>query len=72
MSIATNLTAIIVIVGVFMTFLILLQDGKGGCLASMRGTKAAGIEGVTNPIRRATGYMAAIFFVLAVVLAAIN
>ncbi len=54
------------IAAVLMVFLILLQEGKGGGLAALGGTRAAGVEGVTNPIRRATVYMAAIFFVLAI------
>jgi len=61
-----------VVVALLMTFLILLQEGKGGGLAALGGTKAAGVEGVTNPIRRATGYLAAMFFVLAIVLAAMH
>jgi len=66
------LTGILVLVAVFMIFLIMLQEGKGGGLTALGGTKAAGIEGVTNPIRRATGYMAGLFFILAIVLAIIN
>lgn len=72
MTVTNVLTAILVIIGGFMTFLIMLQEGKGGGLASLGGTKAAGIEGVTNPIRRATAYMAILFFLLAVTLAVIN
>ncbi len=71
-SVTTILTTILVAVGGFMTFLIMLQEGKGGGLAALSGTKASGIEGVTNPIRRATGYLAGLFFFLAVVLAIIN
>src|SRR5437868_15165457 len=71
-SVHTILTVILVAVGGFMTFLIMLQEGKGGGLAALGGTKAAGIEGVTNPIRRATGYMAGLFFILAIVLGIIN
>ena len=59
-----------VVVALLMTFLILLQEGKGGGLAALGGTKAASVEGVTNPIRRATGYLAGIFFLLAVMMAA--
>lgn len=59
-----------VIVAVLMTFLILLQEGKGGGLAALGGTKAASVEGVTNPIRRATAYLAGIWFLLAVLLGA--
>ena len=64
----TILTYLFVSVAVLMTFLILLQEGKGGGLAALGGTKAAGVEGVTNPVRRFTAYLAAIFFVLAVIL----
>jgi len=71
-SVTTILTVILVAVGGFMTFLIMLQEGKGGGLAALSGTKASGIEGVTNPIRRATGWLAGLFFLLAVALAIIN
>src|SRR6185295_41000 len=71
-QINTVLTVILVIVGGLMTFLIMLQEGKGGGLAALGGTKAAGIEGVTNPIRRATAWMAGLFFVLAVILGVMN
>src|SRR5258706_7801945 len=71
-GINTWLTIILVVIGGLMTFLIMLQEGKGGGLAALGGTKAAGIEGVTNPIRRATGWMAGIFFALAVVLGIVN
>jgi protein translocase SecG subunit len=64
----TILTVLFVLVGALMTFFILLQEGKGGGLAALGGTKAAGVEGVTNPIRRATGYMAGLFFALAIIL----
>ena len=64
----TILTVLFVLVGVLMTFFILLQEGKGGGLAALGGTKAAGVEGVTNPIRRATGYLAGLFFSLAIIL----
>ncbi|HEY3322694.1 MAG TPA: preprotein translocase subunit SecG [Planctomycetota bacterium] len=57
-----------VIVGFLMVFFILLQEGKGGGLAGLGGTKAAGVEGVTNPIRRATVYLAVLFFLLLIVL----
>lgn len=59
---------IFVVVALLMTFFILLQEGKGGGLTGLGGTKAAGVEGVTNPIRRFTGYLAGIFFILAIVL----
>lgn len=62
------LTGLAVLTGVLMTFLILLQEGKGGGLAALGGTKAAGVEGVTNPVRRATAYLAVIFFVMLVAL----
>jgi len=57
-----------ILVGVLMTILILLQEGKGGGLAGLGGTKAAGVEGVSNPVRRATAYMAGLWFLLAIVL----
>src|SRR5437762_902609 len=67
-NVNTVLTVVLVVLGGLMTFLIMLQEGKGGGLAALGGTKAAGIEGVTNPIRRATAYLAGIFFLLAIVL----
>jgi len=60
------------IIAVLMIFFILLQEGKGGGLAPLGGTKAAGVVGVTNPIRRFTGYLAAIFFLIAIVLGIMN
>jgi protein translocase SecG subunit len=62
------LTGLFVLTGGIMTFFILLQEGKGGGLTALGGTKAAGVEGVTNPIRRATVYMAILFFSLAAIL----
>lgn len=64
----TILTGMFVLIGMIMTFFILLQEGKGGGLAALGGTKAAGVEGVTNPIRRATAYLAGLFFILAIIL----
>jgi protein translocase SecG subunit len=64
----TILTGLFVVAGAVMIFFILLQEGKGGGLAALGGTKAAGVEGVTNPIRRATVYVAILFFVLAMIL----
>ena len=64
----TILTGLFVFIGMIMTFFILLQEGKGGGLAALGGTKAAGVEGVTNPIRRATAYLAGLFFILAIIL----
>ena len=62
------LTGMVVLVAILMTGFILLQEGKGGGLTALGGTKAAGVEGVTNPIRRATGWLAGIMFVLLIVL----
>ncbi len=62
----------LVLVAVLMTFFILLQEGKGGGLAALGGTKAAAVEGVTNPIRRATAWLAVIFFLLAILLGILN
>jgi len=67
-----GLTGLFVLTGAVMTFFILLQEGKGGGLTALGGTKAAGVEGVTNPIRRATVYMAIVFFTLAVILGVIH
>jgi protein translocase SecG subunit len=64
--VSSVLTWLFVLVSLLMTFLILLQEGKGGGLTALGGTKAAGVEGVTNPIRRATGYLAGLFFILAI------
>lgn len=64
----TILTGLFVVSGAIMIFFILLQEGKGGGLAALGGTKAAGVEGVTNPIRRATVYVAILFFILASIL----
>ena len=55
-------------VAVIMTFFILLQEGKGGGLVSLNGTKASESVGVTNPIRRATAVLAIAFFVMATLL----
>ncbi|MCZ7649375.1 MAG: preprotein translocase subunit SecG [Planctomycetota bacterium] len=62
------LNAAFILTGLLMTFLILLQEGKGGGLAGLGGTKAAGVEGVTNPIRRATAWLSAVWFLLAIML----
>ena len=62
------LSVLAILTAILMTFFILLQEGKGGGLAALGGTKAAGVEGVTNPIRRATGYLAAMFFVMIIIL----
>ena len=58
----------LLVIAVIMTFFILLQEGKGGGLSALGGTKGASVEGVTNPIRRATAYLAFLFFLLAIVL----
>ena len=60
------------IVAVVMTFFILLQEGKGGGLAALGGTKASQVEGVTNPIRNFTAYLAGAFFLLAIVLGVLH
>ncbi len=66
------LKAAFLLVVAAMTFLILLQEGSGGGLAALGGTRASGVEGVTNPVRRATGYLAAVWFILAIVLGAVS
>jgi preprotein translocase subunit SecG len=62
------LSVLAIVTAMLMVFFILLQEGKGGGLAALGGTKAAGVEGVTNPIRKATGYLAAMFFVMIIIL----
>lgn len=44
---------------------ILLQEGKGGGLSALGGTAAESAFGSSNPIRRATVYLAILFFFLA-------
>ena len=63
------LVGLLLFVSVLMTFFILLQEGKGGGLTALGGTRAAGVEGVTNPIRRATAVLAVIWFLCAGALA---
>ena len=70
--VSTVLTWIATLTGLMMTFFILLQEGKGGGLAALGGTKAAGVEGVTNPIRRFTAYLAVVLFLLLVTLAVVH
>ena len=53
------------IVTILMIFAILLQEGKGGGLAALGGTRAEGVVGATNPIRRLTVVLAIMFFLLA-------
>ena len=53
------------IVTILMVFAILLQEGKGGGLAALGGTRAEGVVGATNPIRRLTVVLAILFFLLA-------
>jgi preprotein translocase subunit SecG len=62
------LKVLLVLSALLMTFFILLQEGKGGGLAGLGGTSAAGVEGVTNPIRKATAYLAGVFFLMAVLI----
>ena len=62
------LKGLFLVVAVIMTLLILLQEGKGGGLASLDGTRASEIIGVANPIRRATVILAILFFVMAALL----
>ena len=65
----TILEAVLAFVAIAMTALILLQGSKSEGLEAFRGTKAELIEGVSNPLRKYTAYFAAIFFVLAIILA---
>ena len=63
------LVAVLLICSVIMTFFILLQEGKGGGLSALQGTKGGNIEGVSNPVRRATVFIAAIWMLCAIFLA---
>jgi preprotein translocase subunit SecG len=71
-TLAFILTILFVVISAAMLFFILLQEGKGGGLSALSGTRAAGVEGVTNPIRRFTAILTVIFFVLAVGLGLLN
>jgi protein translocase SecG subunit len=53
------------LVALLMILAILLQEGKGGGLAALGGTRAEQVVGATNPIRRFTVYLAVFFFLLA-------
>jgi len=59
------LSFVLSIVALMLIGLILLQEGCGGNLIELNG-KLRAIEGVRNPIRRATGCTAAVFFVLTI------
>ena len=63
----TALTSMIVLVAIIMTGFILLQESKGGALTVLDSTRDLNIDTVTNPIRKATGVLAALFFVLVTV-----
>jgi len=57
------------IAAVLMVGAILLQEGKGGGLSALGGTPAESAFGASNPIRRMTVVLAAVFFLIAVFLA---
>lgn len=62
------LVGVLLVCSVIMTFFILLQEGKGGGLSALQGTKGGNIEGVSNPVRRATVFIAAIWMLSAIFL----
>ena len=63
--VVTIAQVLFLIVTLLMIFAILLQEGKGGGLAALGGTRAEGVVGATNPIRRLTVVLAILFFLLA-------
>ena len=64
------LSMVMVLCSLNLIFFILVQDGKSGDLVV--DTQGVHIEGVTNPVRRATGFIAAIWLVSAIMLAVLN
>ncbi len=56
---------IYVIAGVLLVGAIMLQEGKGGGLAALGGTRAETAFGSSNPVRRLTVVLALVFFVIA-------
>ena len=50
--------------GILMVGAVLLQEGKGGGLAALGGTRAETAFGSSNPVRRLTVVLAIIFFIL--------
>jgi protein translocase SecG subunit len=53
----------VLVIAFLLILLILIQEGKGGGLAALGGTKAAAVEGTTNPVRTATAYLSAMLLV---------
>ncbi|HOX08277.1 MAG TPA: preprotein translocase subunit SecG [Planctomycetota bacterium] len=53
------------IVSLLMIVAILLQEGKGGGLAALGGTRAESAFGASNPLRKMTAILSVIFLVLA-------
>ena len=66
------LTVLAVMIGILMTFMILLQDGKGAGLTALDGTKAAGLDGVRTPVRRWTAVLAAVMVALLIAINSIR
>jgi protein translocase SecG subunit len=66
---STVLRVVLVIVAFSMTALIMVQGGKGDGMAAFGGTRAEETVGLVNPLRFWTGILAALFFVLVIVLA---
>ena len=58
---------VLIVVAFAMTGLILLQ-GKGDSMAAFGGTRAEETIGMVNPLRRWTGILAGLFFVLVIAL----
>lgn len=56
---------VFVLVALLMIGAILLQEGKGGGLAALGGTRAETAFGASNPIRRMTVVLAILFVLLA-------
>src|SRR5436190_1756436 len=67
----TILSPILALVGMMLIGLIMLQHGNADALAGFN-ENARAVQGVANPIRRATAWMAAIFFMLAIALGIFN
>ncbi len=56
---------IYIVAGILMVGAVMLQEGKGGGLAALGGTRAETAFGSSNPVRRLTVVLAVVFFVIA-------
>lgn len=66
MSLITGIAVVVfILVAFLMVGAILLQEGKGGGLAALGGTRAETAFGASNPIRRMTVVLAILFVLLA-------